>query len=137
MGSLLSGRWWNHQKARTVEECVVLDLGELARQGAFVPGSCGYVRWHQGRTEVASVSFRMLPGQAGLALSLRWPFGAKDATEIVETIRLETLPLHFGGVRWWGRCPLIVDGRPCNRRIEKLHLPPGATYFGCRLCHNL
>jgi hypothetical protein len=52
-------------------------------------------------------------------------------------IRLETTPLHFGGFRWWGRCPLEVSGAPCGRRVGKLHLPPGGRYFGCRKCYGL
>jgi hypothetical protein len=52
-------------------------------------------------------------------------------------ISLEPLPQHFGGIRWWARCPLILDGRPCRRRVGKLYLPPGARYFGCRGCYGL
>jgi hypothetical protein len=52
-------------------------------------------------------------------------------------IRLETTPLHFGGGRWWGRCPLVVDGIQCFRRVAKLYLPPGGRYFGCRRCYGL
>jgi hypothetical protein len=42
---------------------------------------------------------------------------------------------HFGGCRWWFLCPLIVNGRPCNRRVAKLYLR--GKYFGCRQCHDL
>jgi hypothetical protein len=33
--------------------------------------------------------------------------------------------------------PLVVGGRPCGRRVGKLHLPPHGRYFGCRHCHDL
>jgi hypothetical protein len=52
-------------------------------------------------------------------------------------IRLETTPLHFGGYRWSGICPLAVNGQACNRRVDKLYLPPGGCYFGCRHCYRL
>jgi hypothetical protein len=52
-------------------------------------------------------------------------------------VGLEALPLPFGGERWWGRCPLVLDGRSCGRRVRKLYLAPGARYFGCRLCYRL
>jgi hypothetical protein len=39
--------------------------------------------------------------------------------------------------RWSFICPLIVNGRPCGRRVGKLYLPPSARYFGCRHCHGL
>jgi len=44
---------------------------------------------------------------------------------------------YFGGVRWWFSCPCDTDGSPCQRRVRKLYLPPGATAFGCRSCHKL
>ena len=33
--------------------------------------------------------------------------------------------------------PLCRAGRPCGRRCGKLYLPPGGTYFGCRVCYDL
>jgi len=44
---------------------------------------------------------------------------------------------YFGGIRWWFICPLIVEGRACQERVRRLHLPPGGRYFGCRRCYNL
>jgi hypothetical protein len=44
---------------------------------------------------------------------------------------------NFGGVRYWFICPLVIDGKPCRRRVAKLYLPPGGKYFGCRHCYNL
>jgi hypothetical protein len=44
---------------------------------------------------------------------------------------------HCGGVRWRGRCPLVVNGVGCGRRVAKLNRPPGARYFGCRHCRQL
>ena len=32
---------------------------------------------------------------------------------------------------------LLRDGVPCRRRCGKLYLPPGARYFGCRICQDL
>jgi hypothetical protein len=48
----------------------------------------------------------------------------------------KTMP-HFGGCRWWFLCPLSPNGFLCRRRVHKLFLPPGATYFGCRECYEL
>jgi hypothetical protein len=44
---------------------------------------------------------------------------------------LETSLSQFGGLRWWFQCPL------CRRRVQKLFLPPRASRFACRHCHNL
>ena len=63
--------------------------------------------------------------------------GESDPEIIVLPIRLQTTRPHLGGVRWWFTCPLIVDGIACERRVAKLHLPPGSRHFGCRTCHDL
>jgi len=38
-------------------------------------------------------------------------------------------------MRWWFICPLIVNGRPCRRRVAKLY--GNGRYFGCRTCKGL
>jgi hypothetical protein len=52
-------------------------------------------------------------------------------------VGLTTTRPRFGGLRWWIICPLVVNGRPCQRRIGKLYLPPGGCYYGCRHCYDL
>lgn len=139
MGSLGSGRWGCHSKATTVEVCRVLDLSLLARKRAFVPWNAGSVSWSRGEEVVASIGYTIRPVGDGLILQLSYHW--KRASETVENvelpIRLETTPLHFGGRRWWGICPLVVKRQACDRRVGKLYLPPGGRYFGCRRCYRL
>jgi hypothetical protein len=68
-----------------------------------------------------------------ITLHYRWQ-GEED---VRIPVRLQWTATHFNGHRWWFICPLIVGGVPCNRRVGKLYLPPGARYFGCRQCHDL
>jgi hypothetical protein len=56
MGSWGSGRWAYHCKATPVEDCRVLDLGELARKGAFVPRYAGSVSWLWGVVDGAAAN---------------------------------------------------------------------------------
>jgi hypothetical protein len=139
MGSSGSGRWGYHRKATIVEVCRVLDLGKIARKGEFVPWYTGSVSWSRGEEVVASIGYTVRPagGRLILQLSYRWTRAGEAGEDVELPIRLETTPLHFGGCRWWGICPLIVSGVACNRRSGKLYLPPGAKYFGCRECHDL
>jgi hypothetical protein len=46
-------------------------------------------------------------------------------------VDLQTTRPHLGALRWWFVCPL------CERRAQKLFLPPDAERFGCRQCHKL
>jgi hypothetical protein len=137
MGSYRSGRWGFHTKADAVEDCWVLDLGELTRHGTFTPGYTGTLRWLRGKEEVSSLGYVVCPGSAGgLVLTLRYRI-TRTGESVDLPVRLETTKPHFGGVRWWGRCPLIVNEVPCRRRVLKLYLPPGARYYGCRHCYRL
>jgi hypothetical protein len=52
-------------------------------------------------------------------------------------VGLTTTRPRFGGLRWWFVCPLVVNGRPCQRRVGKLYLPPRGRYYGCRHCYDL
>ena len=50
-------------------------------------------------------------------------------------VDLVTTPCRYGGLRFWFRCPLLVNGQPCGKRVAKLYKV--GNYFGCRDCHNL
>ena len=42
---------------------------------------------------------------------------------------------RHGGLRYWFKCPLTIDGKFCGRRVEVLY--KGNDFFGCRYCFNL
>jgi hypothetical protein len=54
-----------------------------------------------------------------------------------QDVSITTTPCHYGGGRYWFRCPAVVDGVLCENRVGVLYLPPGGTVFGCRQCHGL
>ena len=116
-------------KAKTVEECNVLDLRKLARAGAFQPD-----RWGQLARPFIAFKCNVPAGQESLVCTFSYLIGVE---EVSVPVSFETTPVHFGGVRWWGRCPLLNNGQPCGRRVLKLYLPPGLRYLGCRACHRL
>jgi len=62
-----------------------------------------------------------------LAISYRPP-GVWWVVE--DTAHLTFTRPWFGGKRWWLACP-------CGRRAAALYLPPDATHFRCRTCHDL
>ena len=66
----------------------------------------------------------------------RYPYGI-EKLRLDYRVELTTSRPNFGGLRWWFICPLMINRRACKRRVGKLHLPPGARYFGCRACHQL
>ena len=134
-----STRWGSHIKRTTVEDSLTLALGQMARAGHLVAGNSGRVSWSRGEKEIASIRYRVRPEDGGLVLVLQYTCTTRGAAgrDVAVPVSLETQPMRFGGVRWWGRCPLAVGGRPCQRRVCKLYLPPESSLFGCRVCHGL
>ena len=137
-----SGRWGGHDKKTTVEECLILSAGKLARDGIIArsPGS-GWLSWTNTASgeQTASASYSREVVDDRVVLRLRYSVTRRDGEkhDIEEPISLQTTPSTVGGRRWRFTCPLVVNGRSCGRRVGKLYLPPGARYFGCRHCHDL
>ncbi len=59
----------------------------------------------------------------------------EDSEHICLPIDLQPMHLHYGGLRYWFICPLLVNGVACRRRVAKLYFR--GWYFGCRHCHGL
>ena len=133
---------WSDRK--TVEECKSIDTPWLNRNGYFCGLKTGCMEWKNAIGEVT--------GSIGIQVSVskddprenyvrffctqtKWSTG--EETKLDYKVRLVTTPCNFGGMRYWFICPLVVDDKPCRRRVGKLYLPPGGTYFGCRHCYNL
>jgi len=136
---------WRWNKKTTVEECRELGIKDLKRLGILRQGaSYGYwpIRWVNADGEdVASIGLWAEwepggPGRLRLSYSIGRPEEEKKES-LDYPVRLEATPCNYGGERYWFVCPLITNGRSCQRRVAKLYLPPGGKYFGCRHCHNL
>jgi hypothetical protein len=111
---------------QTAENSLTLDVCELARAGALRPGITGSITWFIGNRECASIAYAA--ERDGLRLSYRW--GARPEP-FVYLVPLTRTPVHFGGERVWFSCP------KCEKRVQKLYLPPGENTFLCRTCHRL
>lgn len=132
MGGVGSGDWHRYDKKSTVEESLVLAMRDFRKRiGRYYAG--GFVwTWPAGHQR--SIGYVITPDDPPtITLQYRWA----DREDVRIPIRLEATPTNFNGQRWWFECPLIIGGVACRRRAGKLYLPPGARYFGCRVCHDL
>lgn len=144
MGGPGSGRWRLHVKKLTVESCLALDMSKLVRDGLIVRGDvAGPLWWTDTRTGEVTASLRYMLAptpdtEDRMTMTLQYAVTSRgEKQEVSETVPLVTTRPRFGGLRWWFQCPLTGDGVYCGRRVGKLYLPPGATYFGCRHCYDL
>ena len=141
MGGYGSGRRSGASPKETVEACLFLSSAKLQSDGMIRPGhrASGSLRWTNTFTgeEISSVGYAvdtLDPEAPRIRLTY---MSSGTGAEVDYPIALTTTPLPWGGVRWWFLCPLLRGGRPCGRRCGKLYLPPGAKYFGCRICYDL
>jgi hypothetical protein len=138
MGGYGSGRRRDHKK-QTVESCRALDIALLSRKGVLKRGTwnSGGLTWTAASGDkCASVGFELQTGelQAGDgAMWVRLQYTVGGIAPMDYRVPLETTPLHFGGERWWFRCP----GAGCGRRVRKLYLCGHGPLFACRHCYNL
>jgi hypothetical protein len=123
MGGPGSGRH-NGAKKRRVESCLALDVNELRRAGALVPGTCGTLSWQYDSAAGESLAFR---AEADAVILGYFEHGVI----IEQRIALAYSAAKFGGTRVYFVCP----GSECGRRVSKLYLAPDA--FRCRDCHRL
>jgi hypothetical protein len=131
VGGYGSGQRFNRKA--TVEESLVVAMPIL--RGKIHPSSAGtfYWTWTSGRR--CSAGYVITGSNEDLTLWLNYRI--QDSEDVEIPVRLQTTPTQFSGKRWWFTCPLIVNRVPCQRRVGKLYVPPGARYFGCRHCHRL
>ena len=133
---------WSDRKM--VEQCKSIDTTWLNRHGYFCGFKAGGMQWKNALGDViSSISFHVSVDEDDPRenyvrfLYTQTKQSTDEKTELDYKVRLVTTPCNFGGVRYWFICPLVVDDKPCRRRVGKLYLPPGGTYFGCRHCYNL
>jgi len=113
-GATFTGR---HTEKLTVEDCVTISMGDFLRCG-FLP-ECEY----------GLMTWRDVFDEQVYSLALEVRAGVVNLWKTRQTVTLESMPLHFGGLRWWFLCPR------CSRRCAKLYLLDGR--FACRVCQGL
>lgn len=127
--------------AITVEECLTLDINELARAGLLQKNRVRtYMVWKKPGTdeELHRIEIEISPyGHSGLKhMSITHCNSAVHDQSFV----LVQSKLVSGGLRWWFKCPGITSHKlnnNCIGRVGKLYMPPGERDFACRDCHSL
>jgi hypothetical protein len=125
-----------------VDNCEILDASHWMRAGILREGvtHAGVFQWlaESEGTRIVRSSIRYQVDATGQAATLRLIYtSSKTGEPLNYPIHLQTTRPHRGGLRWWFTCPLVLHGEPCGRRVQKLYLPPGGQYFGCRHCYHL
>jgi hypothetical protein len=131
------------ERKMTVEECIAFSLSSLVRDGVFraPPGTLCNSNWtdsDQQETLRIYFSWDLTPtGQSFLRINERANKGSKLSPSVsAQSVEIVQTSLHFGSRRWFV-CPGLANRTACHRRARFLYLPPDATRFCCRRCHDL
>jgi hypothetical protein len=107
----------------TVERCTRMGAHSLVQDNPVGVGAVGMLAW--GPKKIRYLIEASDSGQPELTLKLApWESGA-GCTDIA----MEATRPHYGGQRWWFRCP------ECRERRTTLYVRRG--YWSCRVCHGL
>ena len=110
--------------ARTLcEDCLKLDLAEPELRAAFNPNrlNSGEISWRQFGEQIAAIAFTWTGSNATLILC--WRSCGEARRQVINLVATEP---HFGGRRWWFRCPVT------GNRARVLYLPAGAPRWASR-----
>ena len=139
MGGYGSGEKFS--KKDTVEDCRWIDANRWMREGILRQDvwQSGSWFWRNPRTseKTSSIGYESNTIDASRKwLRLHYTI-TRTQEKLDYKVALQTTHPNYGGTRWWFTCPLVINGRPCSRRVGKLYLPPGGRYYGCRACYDL
>ena len=125
MGSPASGD--TYQRRTRIEECLKLTISGLRALGHLESEICREAWFAWGDLLTARFKLEISSPEAGeICLDYEWA-----NHKVHQRIPLVSFKQHFGGVRWWFRCPLT------DRRTSTLYLPPGARGFASRQAYGL
>ena len=130
MGGYGSGRPGSKQKA---EDCRVLDIYKMKRAGCLEAGSRGNWTWSRNGKEFARVGYHCVGTDLTLDYQVR--LRGREWEPVKQTVPLTQADCNYGGQRVYARCPGVVNGQHCGRRVGKLFA--GGRYFLCRHCYNV
>lgn len=93
----------------------------------------GELRWRRMGNETGDTVGYDLDGplERNRALHLKYRYKANYDADWQETdyrVAMEATPCHYGGQRWWFRCPVAGCGRRCAVLYKR------GRYFSCRRC---
>jgi hypothetical protein len=143
MGGYGSGRWGSEVTKYTVEDCQSLKIKDIASQGILEPGLRAFrsVTWRNSFTDeiTSSICYEIDTSKDDLSFYFIRLFYTMTRTQekIDYKIPLVTTQPNFGGLRWWFQCPLVINDRPCLRKVSAIHRTPNGRYYGCRHCLRL
>ncbi len=119
------------------ETANALSVFWLKKHGYFHGSQAGGIRWTSGYGHESSIGFSVNTNEPNPHIRLQYTRTDQEGEkeDIDYTVKLASTPCRYGSKRYWFICPLVVGGKPCQRRVGILYL--NGKYAGCRRCYDL
>lgn len=124
------------------EACRTLSIYDFRRWGCLNGYSSGVVTWTNGWGKKNSIGYALRVAENREESCLRLNYTVTDnqtgeKKDISNTYPVVSLPCRYGGKRYFFRCSAWKSGVYCGRRVAKLYMGGGCSYFACRHCLDL
>jgi len=131
MGGFGSGRWNRWGSKTTTDSYRRLDIQILAKKGSVLPYGVKSGSWHwwSENESLGSIDYHSNTSSKSPYFQVMYLLGQSGETMDYKILLTKTQP-HYGGIRWWFKCP----AQGCGRRVRILYLN---KIFACRTCLNL
>ena len=131
MGGYGSGQWVRIGTKRSTSSAIALDICALTEHGLLRCSTSTFASstWTDSRTgeTIGTIEHIIHAERDRGVIELRyWSSDFGESVQVRSIVALETTHPHFGGVRWWFRCPLS------GKRSRVLYKISGQRYFACR-----
>ena len=112
-----------------IESAWKLDVLRLQKEGILRDGARGWWQWTRDGEQVASICYAVEmngPDSGMLTLSYTHTNRDGESESVTCPVRLASIPLHYGGARWYAFCPYT------GKRARMLYKFSGIARF----CHR-
>lgn len=130
MGGLGSGHYARFNVKRTVEEYLWIDAQEWWNRCILVEGGINRHWGWPDKTGIGRTQMKISDDDDRVKVEYMINPVIGEPEPMTQWIPIEFTPCHFGGKRWWFRCPRDS----CGRRVRRLYR--GRCFF-CRVCYDL
>jgi len=139
MGGYGSGRWGFHNGKQTVDSSKRLSINSYTQELRMIAKgewtmSHRIPTWSNQWTHTSSSIGLTFQGDTqSVEALLRYTTTNQvgEKTERYYRVKITYTLTPWGARRYWWNCPR------CGQRCGTLYMPPGATIFACRSCHDL
>lgn len=131
MGGYGSGHWYRWSKKPTTSDLKAVSITKLKKWGCLKEGQfkCGQLTWSWCDEVRSTIGYSIFVSKDGESYFRPRYTNTDTKEEFDYKVQLVPTNPHYGGVRWWFRCP------NCRKKCGLLYL--GSRIMACRKCYGL